>query len=126
MTPLRVEKVGQYDWQFTQDLIYSSVLLQGLIVLPAGSVIDFASTPRFLWWLLPKNGQYDYGCALHDGGYRGLLRTYQGQRIHLIKPLCDLLMDEANAAVGVAPSERAMLLKGVQWFGNGYRGGGTV
>jgi hypothetical protein len=122
LSSIRVEKVGRFDWQFTDDLVFHSSRLRGVILLPAGSVIDFASTPRFLWSLLPKTGQYDYGCALHDGGYRGLLRTVGGQRIYLIKPLCDLLMDEGNAAVGVSRAERVMLLKGVQWFGRGYKG----
>lgn len=122
VSSIRVEKVGRFDWRFTDDLVFSSRLLHGAVVLPAGSVIDFASTPRFLWSLLPKTGQYDYGCALHDGGYRGLLRTATGERIHLIKPLCDLLMDEGNAAVGVSEIERALLLRGVQWFGRGYKG----
>ena len=123
LTALRMEKVGRYDWRLTDDLVFQSARLRGLIVLPADSVIDLASTPRAIWWLLPKSGQYDYGVSLHDGGYRGLLRTIDGQRIRLIRRLCDLLMDEANEATGVNDVERALLFRGVRLFGGGsYRG----
>lgn len=122
-TALRVQKVGRYDWELTDDLVFESVRMRGLLMLPKGAIVDFASTPRAIWWLLPKTGQYDYGCALHDGGYRGLLQTLDGQRIRLIRPLCDLLMDEGNEAVGVNPVARALLLRGVQWFAGGaYKG----
>jgi hypothetical protein len=122
-TALRVEKVGAYDWKVLEPLIFESKRIRGFFVLPAGAVIDFASTPRFLWWWLPKSGQYDYGTALHDGGYRGLLQTRDGRRIRLTREFSDLLMDEANEAAGVGSKTRAVLLRGVQWFGGGaYKG----
>jgi hypothetical protein len=120
---LRVEKVGRYDWRLTDSLVFESVLLKGFVIVPVGSVLDFASTPRFMWWLLPKTGAYDFGSALHDAGYKGLLRTSDGKRIRLIRGLCDLLMDEGNEAVGVSLVERKILLRGVQLFGeHAYKG----
>jgi hypothetical protein len=120
---LKVKKVGRYTWELLEDLVFESKMLRGFLVLPKGSVIDFASTPRLIWWLLPKNGQYDWGTALHDGGYKGLLRTRSGQRIRLTRELSDLLMDEGNEAVGVSGSERKVLLFGVRAFGGkAYKG----
>jgi hypothetical protein len=121
---LAVEKVSAYHWRLTQDLVFQSALLRGYVIVPKGSVVDFASTPRALWWLLPKSGQYDWGTCLHDAGYKGLLRTMAGQRIHLIRELCDRLMDEGNEAVGVNIAQRKILLRGVRLFGGGaYKGG---
>lgn len=120
---LRVEKVGAHDWRLLEDLIFESAKLRGLLVVPAGTVVDFASTPRWLWTLIPKSGQYDYGATLHDAGYKGQLRTISGQRIRLIRSLCDELMDEGSAAAGVGKKTRAIMLAGVRMFGGGaYKG----
>ena len=116
-SPLRVEKVTARTWRVLEPLIFESVDLDGLVVLPAGALTNFASTPRFLWWLVPPSGQYDYGAALHDGGYRGTLQTEDGARMRLIRPLCDRLFDEANRAVGVNAAIRWMLYRGVRLFG---------
>jgi hypothetical protein len=103
---LSVEKVSAYHWRLTQDLVFQSALLRGYVIVPKGS------------------GQYDWGSTLHDAGYKGLLRTMAGQRIHLIRELCDRLMDEGNEAVGVNIAQRKILLRGVQLFGgHAYRGG---
>jgi hypothetical protein len=36
------------------------------VVVPAGFVTDFASTPRFIWWLYPPFGRYLKAAVLHD------------------------------------------------------------
>jgi hypothetical protein len=120
---LEVRKVGEYKWLVLIDLVFYSAILRGYVVLPAGSIIDFASTPRWLWWLVPKSGQYDYGTALHDGGYKGLLKTGTGRGMNLSRELSDLLMDEANEATGVDNAIRLILLRGVQLFGSKHYDG---
>ncbi len=125
ISDLDIRKVGAYKWKVLKDLVYYSVLLGGIVILPAGSIIDFASTPRWLWWLVPKSGQYDFGTALHDGAYQNILVNEDWQRINVVKHLADLLMDEANKAVGVDEKTRLILLKGVQWFGYGHQGLGS-
>ena len=43
------------------------------IVVPEGFVTDFASTPRFIWWAFPHEGQpYDLAACVHDMIYRHL------------------------------------------------------
>lgn len=124
-TPLRVEKVAgtARDWLVFEPLIFESVLLRGFVVLPGGAVINFASTPSAIWTVLPPTGQYDYATAIHDGGYRGLLVTLTGQRIRLIRELCDRLMVECAEATGVSEAEQALLFGGVRLFGAGsYHG----
>jgi len=135
---LVVEKVGVRNWLFREHLVYETLLFgppapgrNTLIVLPKGSVVNFGSTPRILWTWLPPTGQYDWGTALHDGGYNGLLyagRFVEGtlqlrSHIHLARHLCDKLMDEANEAVGVSERDRRILYHGCRLFAGGaYHG----
>lgn len=135
-SPCDVRKVGARHWMMLDHLVFESKWLGGLLVLPKGAIIDFASTPRFLWSILPKTGQYDYGTALHDGGYKRLLRSARwvptmeqgrvvviGETVTLTREIADKLMDEANAAVGVKGWERALLFRGTRMFGWAhYRG----
>ena len=122
-TGLRLEKVGRHDWELTDPLIFESKVHRGLFILPRGSVIDLTSTPRAIWWLLPKTGQYDLAAAVHDGAYRGLLVTIAGERVRLIRSLADALMDEACEATGVSGWERRLLYRGVRLFGgSSYKG----
>lgn len=122
-TPLRIEKIGPRDWRLLEHLVFESALLKGPLMVPAGAVVNFASTPRFLWSLVPPSGAYDFGCCLHDAGYRGTLQTMGGQRIRLIRELCDKLMDEANEATGVSGPIRFILYRGVRLFAAGaYKG----
>ena len=128
-TPLRVEKIMDTarDWRVFDPLVYESVLLRGFVVLPAGAIINFASSPRPLWSIIPPTGQYDAPCGLHDGGYRGQLQTLDGQRIHLIRELCDKLLLEACEAIGVPEHERWLLYHGVRVGGAGsYHGLGDA
>lgn len=51
------------------DVTYVDDVL-GPIRAPAGSVTDFASIPRALWWLLPPAGFYGPAAIIHDYMYR--------------------------------------------------------
>lgn len=35
---------------------------------PAGTLTDFASVPRPVWWLLPKYGKHTRAAVIHDDG----------------------------------------------------------
>src|SRR5262245_11770367 len=37
-----------------------------VIVVPAGFVTDFASTPRAIWSVLPPTGRYQMAAIVHD------------------------------------------------------------
>lgn len=37
-----------------------------IIIIPKGFIWDLSSTPRFLWWLLPPDGDFDLAYLLHD------------------------------------------------------------
>jgi hypothetical protein len=37
-----------------------------IITIPKGYTWDLSSVPRFLWWLLPPDGDFQIGALIHD------------------------------------------------------------
>ena len=60
---LIVKQVGSRRWQLMYPLRWAE------IEVPAGFVTDFASTPRWLWWLVPPYGTYAWPSVIHDWLY---------------------------------------------------------
>lgn len=50
----------------TQNLEYRILTTDHVVVVPAGFVTDFASTPRILWSVLPPTGRYQLAAVVHD------------------------------------------------------------
>src|SRR6266850_4958854 len=48
------------------DLKYQIGNTNYVIIVPAGFVTDFASTPRAIWAVLPPVGQYQLAAVVHD------------------------------------------------------------
>lgn len=44
-----------------------------VIVIPKGYVWDLSSVPRFLWWLLPADGDFEIAYIIHDYLYENRL-----------------------------------------------------
>ena len=55
-------------WELVQPLEYRG--RDRRITVPAGTITDFASTPRMLWVLLPPFGRYMRAAVVHDHLYR--------------------------------------------------------
>ena len=98
-----------YCWISTEPARYEDD--KYIITVEAGFDFDYASTPWWIRWLLPKSGQkYDRGSFFHDALYAS-----QG----LPKEECDnvflgiMLFDGTNRYVA-----KAMYLA-VKWFGRG-------
>lgn len=58
--------------------------VEGRIEVPMNFVTDYASTPWFLWWILPPFGPYKFAAVIHDylyktrkfgGGWKGWRRA---------------------------------------------------
>ena len=45
------------------------------VEVPAGFVTDFASIPRWLWWLYPPDGRWAQASVVHDVLYRQQVRN---------------------------------------------------
>jgi hypothetical protein len=117
LTPLWLEDVDGRRWVVAAPFRYESTLLRGVVVVPAGTETNLASIPRVAWALLPQSGKWNRAAVLHDAGYNGCLRTEDGTRIHLIKPLCDKLFLEAMQLAGVNRVLAGLMYRAVARFG---------
>ncbi len=117
LTPLWLENVDGDIFIVCAIFKYYSELLRGVVIVPIRTETDFASIPKLVRGLVPKSGKYNPAAVLHDAGYNGKLVTESGQRINLIKPLCDALFDEAMGVSGVNPILRHIMFAMVSRFG---------
>ncbi len=114
---LWLEDTGDGEhWIVCADFEYDSDLLHGIVVLPIRSETDLATMPKIIRPIWPKSGKHNRADVLHDGGYRGLLRTVHGEPIHLIKPLCDLLFLEALELCGIGKVKRTLMYRFVRRY----------
>jgi hypothetical protein len=106
--------LGRDQWFLCEPLKYVSVALNRRIVVPPGLQTDFASIPRLLWRVLPKNGEYDGAAVLHDWGYRGNLSRCESDEVFF----------EAMLVLGVALWKARLMFLAVRLFGGrAYREG---
>lgn len=118
LTPLRTEKIGAQRWLLTDDLIFRSVALNGIVIAPRSFQTDLASIPRIAWTMFPKEDLYDAGAVIHDAAYGNALTTMTGDRMFVIKPIADELFKECILALGVSPWRASMMFWAVSTFGN--------
>jgi hypothetical protein len=89
-------------WVLLEDVQYNG------FVVPKGFTTDFASTPRFLWWLLPPYGRYAAAAIVHDFLYhRGVMTRTTADRVFL----------EAMGSLGVLLGVRYAMWAAVRAFG---------
>src|SRR5687767_6014245 len=89
-------------WVLLEDVQYNG------FVVPRGFTTDFASTPRFLWWLLPPYGRYAAAAIVHDWLYhRGVMMRITADRVFL----------EAMGSLGVLIGVRYVMWAAVRLFG---------
>lgn len=96
------------DSVLTQDLSYRIKDTVHVIVVPAGFVTDFASTPRALWSVLPPTGRYQLAAVVHD-----FLYWDQGCQREQADAIFRVAMSESN----VKPRERDLMWRAVRQFG---------
>jgi len=98
------------DSLLTQDLRYRILQTNFVIVVPAGFVTDFASTPRALWSVLPPTGRYQLAAVVHD-----FLYWDQGCQREQADAIFRIAMSESN----VKAVERDLMWQAVRRFGQG-------
>ena len=79
-----------------------------VIVVPAGFVTDFASTPRAIWSVLPPTGRHQMAAIVHDF-------LYWDQRC--TREEADALLRVAMAESLVSPFKRDIIWRAVRDFG---------
>lgn len=96
-----------FCWILEEDLVYEND--KYIITVKAGFDFDFASVPKIITNILPKNGQeYDRAACLHDALYASNW---------LPKSECDRLLYEAMLADGVNKTKAWTMYQAVKWFG---------
>lgn len=96
------------DSVLVADLTYRIGTTNFVIVVPAGFVTDFASTPRAIWAVIPPTGQYQLAAVVHD-----FLYWDQGCARQQADDLLRVAMSESN----VKPFERDIIWQAVRRFG---------
>jgi hypothetical protein len=96
------------DSVLTKDLTYRVLETSFVIVVPAGFVTDFASTPRALWSVVPPTGRYQLAAVVHD-----FLYWDQGCSREQADAIFRVAMSESN----VKPVERDLMWRAVRTFG---------
>lgn len=97
------------NWVLVEDLTYDSSSC-GLIVVPAGFLTDFASTPAALWSRIPPWGVYGPATVLHDFVY---LMHGTGRR-DMTREQADNLLLEAMDVLTVPEPLRSIIYDGVR------------
>lgn len=90
------------------DLNYTIGDTKFTIVVPAGFVTDFASTPRAIWAVLPPADKYQLAAIVHDF-------LYWDQRC--TREQADALLRAAMAESKIEPSKRDVIWRAVRRFG---------
>ncbi len=102
-------KNGRAMFRLESDLVfcqeYSTFGLE--ITVPAGFVTDFASVPRFLWFIFPPMGTYNPATVLHD--YLCKMEGYP-------RFMADAIFREAMRELGVPWWRRVAMYLGVRAY----------
>lgn len=107
--PLRVEQVDAETWRLTAQLVFVPARYQSTIIVPAGTVTDFASVPRIplAYWLFAGVGQA--AAVVHDWMYR--------VDTNVPRHVADDIFLEAMEACGVSAWRRLPMYWAVRAFG---------
>ena len=119
LTPLKVTPLDDgLNWRVDEGFLYESAVLQRIIEIPTGFVTDFASTPSFLWWVLPPTGPWGKPAVVHDELFRTWhLATFEQSNRTFLEAMTHL-------SKFIPHWKRVVLYEGVQVFGrSSYKGG---
>lgn len=112
-TSLSVEQIEADRWRLLGMLAFCSAKHNSMIIVPAGTVTDFASVPRvpLAYWLFAGIGQP--AAVVHDWLYGGGI---------VPREMADEIFLEAMEACGVSAWRRLPMYWAVRAFGgNRYR-----
>lgn len=110
LSPLLLHRIpAEERWILHGPLKLYSRRLRRILLVEPGFETDFASIPRLLWRVLPKNGKWDGAAVVHDACYRRVLNTTRRQ--------ADQLFNELMTLDGVPTWQRRLLYAGVRLFG---------
>jgi hypothetical protein len=108
--PIIVEMINEKYWKLAQELEYhvGCYPSEEVIVVPIGTLTDFASIPRILWPIVPPIGRHAKAAVLHD--YLYFCHYYHRKK-------CDEVFLEAMQVLHVNKTIRNFMYFGVRLFG---------
>jgi len=117
-TPLDVRYVGgERPYEVIAPLKFYSASFRGLFVVKVGYRTDFASIPRWLWPVMPRDGAWARAAVVHDAAYDGELETDHGEPVRAVKFVADHLFLEAMKADGVSDFTAGLMHAAVVRYG---------
>lgn len=114
-TPADLRMLDHYQWQLLTAFEYHVGAYPSAYVIrvPAGTITDLASVPRWLWTVFPPHGRYAKAAIVHDYLYeRAIGSKREADRIFL----------EAMGVLGVPRWRRVVMYAAVCLFGRGRFG----
>lgn len=88
-----------------------------IITIPEGYTWDLSSVPRFLWWLLPPDGDFQIAALIHDYLYEynvalGVTRKFADKEMFIWSKAIS-----GTHKFSLRNIDNKLRLLGVQWFG---------
>jgi len=85
------------------------------ITIPKGYKWDLSSVPRFLWWLLPPDGDFQIGALIHDFLYENNLQSRKFADQEMYKWSCTI--SGTKNLLSLRNLDNKIRLIGVRLFG---------
>jgi len=112
-----VRQINSTEWELLESLEYHVGFPNSteIILVPKGQVTDFASVPRWLWWLYPPFGRWTPGAVTHDYLYskRGFISETQ----RYSRKRCDEIFLEMMEVMEVSWMTRHTMYRAVRLAG---------
>lgn len=109
-------KLGKKYWRVTVSFKFyvGAEIEDTWVYVPEGYLTDGATTPKFLWWLLPPWGEYGQAAVVHDILCDDLLIWKAGQLHAISRKEADDIFYEAMKVAGVSFWKRWLMYGGVR------------
>ena len=105
-----VRQINSRQWALLEDLEYhvGSEDSTEILTVPFGFITDFASSPKWTWWIVPPFGRYSPCAVIHDYCYTKKLYS---------RKKCDDIFLEAMIVMDVPVWQRNLMYQSVRLFG---------
>lgn len=116
-----LENVPASDqWRLVRDVSFT-VLHYGNVVVPAGYVTDFASSPPILWSLFPSIGKYNRAALIHDFLYENRIMGHDELSDYDARLLADkIFLETANSLNPKGKLRHKLMYYAIRLFGKGH------
>jgi len=86
-----------------------------VIIIPNGYEWDLSSVPRFLWWLLPPDGDFQIGALIHDYLYQYNIKNRKFADLEMYK--WSTAISGTKKILSLRNLDNKIRLAGVRLFG---------